>query len=363
MREYVSALGDLRDESSIPTLKAMLLAGPQVASKTGGRKYLIADAAARALRSLGLTVEGDRDKGGYRVVEGPQKTADHTVLFRTKSLFGDLEVTEANGIRYLFVDGVLQTAMYADRARITKECYLPDKHYWLELLPYFHPEGKRCLLIGLGGGLLPAVLEGYGIETHGVEIDEKVLEVARTYFGYKQEASVCDGREFLVRSTDRYDFVVIDAFEGAELPAHLASKECFELAKQRLLPSGILALNLISRPSGSRVSASIVRTLNEVFPYVEVYRTESTDRVQSLICFASMKPLKLSLHPHGGDLGMTAQSLEKIGEFKVKPTSPTSVVLTDGENPLKDEWSKESGEWQKRLIKLFGQREKLSREE
>lgn len=280
----------------------------------------------------------------------------HRVLLTTSSLFGELEVTESHGIRYLFVDGILQTAMYPDPADAARECHLLSKHYWLELLPYFHPEGRRCLLIGLGGGLAPAILAGYGVETHGIEIDPSVLAVARRYFGYRQAATVCDGRVYLARSEQRYDFIVIDAFAGAEFPYSLASKECFELAGKRLRPSGVLALNLISKPSDSRVSASVVRTLKEVFPHVTVYRTEPPDRVQSLICFASMKPLKPSLHPHGRELGLTIRQLEEIDEFKVTPVSPKSVILTDDHNPLDREWSKEAGEWRQRLTRLFGRR-------
>lgn len=289
----------------------------------------------------------------------PQLT--HRTLFQCKSLFGKLEVTEAEEIRYLFVDDVLQTAMYSDHTKVTKECHL-GKHYWLELLPYFHPEGKRCLLIGLGGGLLPAVLSGYGIETHAVEIDAKVLEVAREYFGYKQSATVDDGRAYLSRCSQQYDFIVIDAFAGANFPYQLATKECFELAEHCLDPSGVLALNLISRPSGSRVSASMVRTLGEVFPEVAVYKTEPSDHVQSLICFASKKPLSPLLHPHGEALGFTNQQLEEIDAFKVKPISPKSVVFTDGNNPLDLEWSREAREWTKRMVDLFGRRQETSEE-
>jgi len=280
--------------------------------------------------------------------------AEHRVLYRSDSLFGTLEVTEADGIRYLFVDGIVQTAMYADPDQVARECHF-SKRYWPELLPFFRPEGKRCLLIGLGGGLLPAVLAGYGIQTHGVEIDPKVLEVARKYFGYKQDATVADGRAFLAKGSQRYDFVVIDAFAGAEFPYRLASRECFELARKGLNPSGVLALNLISRPVGSPVSASVVRTLKEVFPHGLVYRTDdSPERVQSLIFFVSEAPLRAVLHPHGRELGVTLEELEGIDRFKVAPISAQAVVLTDDHHPLCRQWSEEADQWRRRLKGLFG---------
>lgn len=287
----------------------------------------------------------------------------HSILHTTESLFGNLEVTESNGIRYLFVDGVLQTAMYRDRMKVARESHLFDKHYWFELLPYFHPEGTRCLLIGLGGGLLPAILEGYGVETHAVEIDKMVVDVARQYFGYSQAATVGDGRAYLAQSSEQYHFIVVDAFAGAEFPYQLATKEFFGLAKQHISPSGLFALNLISKPTGSRVSASVVRTLGEVFPEVAVYRTESPERVQSLVCFARRETLMLTLHPHGEELGVTDHQLEKLDEFRVAPASQDSVVLTDGGSPLDDEWSNEAAEWRKRMIEVFGRKQETPLEE
>ena len=226
----------------------------------------------------------------------------HRRVWKTDGLHGALEVTEAEGVRYLFVDGVLQTASYGDPDMVAKECHIFSKRYWLELLPYFRPEGRRCLLIGLGGGLLPAVLSGYGVETHSVEIDPTILEVARKYFGYKQGATVSDGRDYLAQTSDRYDFVVIDAFAGAKFPYALGSRECFALTEKRLEPSGVLALNLISKPTGSLVSASVVQTLRTIYPHVLVYCTDAPEKVQSLICFASKKPLNLAPHLHGQEL-------------------------------------------------------------
>jgi HEAT repeat protein len=68
MRVYAGALGKIGDPQAIGLLKKMLDAPPQ-RTKAPTPLYLIADAAARALRSLGLEVTGDREKGGYKLVE------------------------------------------------------------------------------------------------------------------------------------------------------------------------------------------------------------------------------------------------------------------------------------------------------
>lgn len=281
----------------------------------------------------------------------------HRTLFRTDSTYGRLEVTEAGGSRHLLVDGVPQTVLPTDPARVTQQCHLLTERYWLELLPYFRPDAGRCLLIGLGGGLLPAVLDGYGIETESVEIDPKVLSAARRYFGYQGKASVNDGRTFLKRSRQRYDLVVMDAFRGGAMPFHLVTRECFSLAKAHLMPGGVLAVNIVAKPEGSPVSASVARTLREAFAYVAAYRTEEPWVVQSVILFASDQPLEPALHPHGHRLRVGREDLEKAAAYRVYPScSLKSVVLTDDSSPVALDWSREAGEWRRRMVSLFGRR-------
>lgn len=64
---YADALGQIGDTKAIPLLKKMLDA-PAQKTKAPTPKYLVAGAAARALRSLGLEVTGDVEKGGYKLV-------------------------------------------------------------------------------------------------------------------------------------------------------------------------------------------------------------------------------------------------------------------------------------------------------
>jgi hypothetical protein len=74
MRGYAGALGRIGDKRAIPILNRALHAGPQ-RTKAPTPIYLVAEAAAQALRSLGVEATGDRTKGGYQVVEvTPQET-------------------------------------------------------------------------------------------------------------------------------------------------------------------------------------------------------------------------------------------------------------------------------------------------
>ncbi|MHC4645052.1 MAG: M56 family metallopeptidase, partial [Planctomycetota bacterium] len=66
MSVYAGALGQIGDSRAIPVLKKTLRAGPQ-RTKVDPPKYLVAEAAAAALRKLGVKVEGAG--GSYRIIE------------------------------------------------------------------------------------------------------------------------------------------------------------------------------------------------------------------------------------------------------------------------------------------------------
>lgn len=96
---YAQALGSLRDQEAIPTLKKMLQAPPQK-TKTGELKYLIAGVAFDALRQLGVKVEGD--KGDYRIIEiAPQETAPRP---------GEIEAGRPDAPKVIHVDANAQGA-------------------------------------------------------------------------------------------------------------------------------------------------------------------------------------------------------------------------------------------------------------
>src|SRR5262245_44789904 len=105
-------------------------------------------------------------------------------------------------------------------------------------------ELKKVLMLGLGGGSISTYLgrsmPDVAIDT--VEIDRKVIEVAKQYFGLHETERVRyldgDGRVFLNRNRGLYDLILLDAYRGGFVPFHLLTKEFYTLVKQRLTPGG-----------------------------------------------------------------------------------------------------------------------------
>jgi spermidine synthase len=80
-----------------------------------------------------------------------------------------------------------------------------------------------------------------------------------------------DARVALQRSPRTFDVIVGDAFTDITVPEHLVTREFFSLVASRLDDGGIFAMNLLDNVDRLDALASVVVTLREVFPSVEVW--------------------------------------------------------------------------------------------
>ncbi len=136
---------------------------------------------------------------------------------------------------------------------------------------------NRILEIGFGGGRTAWYLHRFlpKVPVTSVELDPTVLELARKYFGIKDEpnfsVSNADGRIFLKKSTELYDIIFVDAYRGPFVPFHLLTKEFYALVKSHLAEGGVLVQNV--EPSTMLFDSAVV-TINSVFPQLDIYPAE-----------------------------------------------------------------------------------------
>ena len=105
-------------------------------------------------------------------------------------------------------------------------------------------------VVGLGAGTLAAYAEP-GDLFRFYEINPLVVKLAREEFTYlpdcrgTAEIILGDARLSLEQENNhQYDLLVIDAFSGDSIPAHLLTTQALELYFRRLNPDGILALHI-----------------------------------------------------------------------------------------------------------------------
>lgn len=134
----------------------------------------------------------------------------------------------------------------------------------------------RVLEIGFGGGQTLSYLHRHmpQLVATGVELDAEVVELARKHFQLpdsdRLRIRVEDGRRFLIRSSERFDVILLDAYRGSFVPFHLTTREFYLAAKQRLAPGGVVAQNIAT---GTMLHDSAVATLRSVFDNVDLYDT------------------------------------------------------------------------------------------
>ena len=133
------------------------------------------------------------------------------------------------------------------------------------------------LEIGFGGGRTSWYLHRYlpNVQVTSVELDPTVVELARKYFGIKEEPNFQlvnrDGRLFLQESKEHYDLILIDAYRGPFVPFHLLTREFYQIVKEHLADGGVVAQNV--EPS-TMLFDSAVKTINAVFPQLDFYRAD-----------------------------------------------------------------------------------------
>lgn len=168
---------------------------------------------------------------------------------------------------------------------------LPLRYAQVMTIATIYPEtARKILMLGLGGGSISTYLGRFMPEAAitTVEIDPDVITAAKTYFGLRETERMRyragDGRVFLSRNDELYDLILLDAYRGGYVPFHLLTREFYTLVKQRLTPGGAAAFNV---HDGSKLYASTVKTLGEVFAALDLYPSG----VGEVIAVAGASPL------------------------------------------------------------------------
>ena len=113
-----------------------------------------------------------------------------------------------------------------------------------------HPEPRRALMIGLGGGSLAKFFHRYLRATRisVVELDERVVAAARRHFSLPPDdarlrVEIGDGAQALY--PDCCDVLVIDAFQDELHVPALATAEFYDAAFLALAEQGVLVVNFM----------------------------------------------------------------------------------------------------------------------
>lgn len=174
--------------------------------------------------------------------------------------------------RMLVLDGVVQ---------LTER----DEHFYHEMLTqvvlHAHPDPADVLIIGGGdGGSLREVLKHRSVKrVQMVELDRGVIEASREFLptlstGFADpRANVLEnkGEEFLARTGDRYDVVIMDSTDPVGPAANLFADECLAGAASVLKDDGMFVAQTESLHFHAAFVRDVQQRMKRFFKIVDLF--------------------------------------------------------------------------------------------
>ena len=140
---------------------------------------------------------------------------------------------------------------------------------------------ESALILGFGCGDCAFRIQKYypKAKITGVEIDEKIVEVAKSYFNLQKlqnlNLEVGDGVKFLSRTRDKYDLVVVDVYLGSKMPKTFKTEQFFRKVKKRLNKNGVMVINHLFYKQYKKQAEKLITVIEKEFKTIKLLRTAS----------------------------------------------------------------------------------------
>jgi spermidine synthase len=197
---------------------------------------------------------------------------------------------------------------------------------------------RRIAILGNAGGTVARSFAHFFPATavDAVEIDPELTELGRRYLDLRNprmEVFSEDARPWLERSAGGYDAVMVDAYRQPYIPFYLATREFFELARERLAPGGLVIVN-VGHPEGARELERVLgRTMAAAFPRVLRWPIEETN---TLLVAGEGAVSAARLRANVGSLPPALRPEGRRAAAALEPRMAGGEVYTDDHAPV--EW-------------------------
>jgi hypothetical protein len=225
-----------------------------------------------------------------------QVRADRGAIERVRNFYGTVRVTHAHepskaDVRSLYHGAIVhgRQVYRVDLRRVPNTYYSRTSGVGLALDQCCRNRPRRIGVVGLGTGTM-AVYGNAGDTIKFYEINRAVEKIALSKFTYLGDSPAYmeiirgDARVSLAAEPpQRYDVLIVDAFSGDAVPAHLITVQALEIYRRHLAPGGIVAFHVSNRflalapvveqlARNARVQA--VRVVNQEDPAQQVFYSE-----------------------------------------------------------------------------------------
>jgi spermidine synthase len=269
---------------------------------------------------------------------GTIKAADTgRVLYEAETTYEYARVVERpDGTRVLELnEGQAVHSLYRPGSYLTGDYW--DGHL---VLPFASRSRapRRIAILGNGAGTVARAFAGFFPRTavDAVEIDPELTELGRRYFDLRNPRMRTfseDARPWLRRAQGAYDAIMVDAYRQPYIPFYLATREFFELARERLAPGGVVIVN-VGHPQGSEELEQVLgKTIAAAFPTVLRWPIEPTN---TLLVAGEGAVTTARLRRNAASLPRQLRPLALDATAALAPRLAGGEVYTDDHAPV--EW-------------------------
>ncbi len=149
-----------------------------------------------------------------------------------------------------------------------------------------HPNAQNALMISFGNGIASGAMATHPIpRIHAVELVAEQIEAARLYEVENRgvldrsgfQITIEDGRNYLLRSTERYDIITADATHPINSSSWaLFTHEFYTMVRDHLSDDGVFIQWLPFHDLSERDYRNIIHTFQSVFPHTTLWYTGAT---------------------------------------------------------------------------------------
>jgi len=196
-------------------------------------------------------------------------------IFKTKStLSKTIEVTWANG--ELVMDSENTNYSYGSLQRILRKGL---KHLGFEKIAKMN----NALVLGVAGGSVIKTLVDevkFNGQITGVDIDPDIIKIAKEYFKLDEIKNlnivIDDAFEFVLKTKDLYDLIIIDIFQDTTMPNFLFEKFFINRICFLLKSKGVVLFNTMCLTAGDNLrNKNFINDFND-----ENFRIKSIPRIE-----------------------------------------------------------------------------------
>jgi predicted membrane-bound spermidine synthase len=215
--------------------------------------------------------------------------------------------------------------------------------YWDSLLVLTFAGGRppqHIVNLGSAAGTVARGIDHYfpEIRVDAVELDPDVTKVGQELFdfhGPNIRTHAADARPWLQKQKDgSFDAILVDAYRQPYIPFYLTTKEFFEVAERRLVPGGIVSVNVGHVPGSDALERVLTASMRAAFGDRRVWRDPVDDTNTNVLATKgdvdpAQRLLEVDLPPDVRPLAVDAAA-------RLEPGLRGGTVYTDDRAPV--EW-------------------------